>query len=170
MPSKEADPWQLQPSAANSHGRDWQSTVQYLRAHCGKSYVNDWADAWSISHFKVFKVRGRTCLSFSLQHGDEDRGIQFYEALPGPDCGVLTAWRVDVRHSRVRCSNCELERERSFNRRASKNYWMRNGLIKTPLFLECQHCGQRFQPKRSNARFCSARCRVASHRQRQTTY
>jgi hypothetical protein len=30
----------------------------------------------------------------------------------------------------------------------------------------CQHCGQMFTSKRSDARFCSGRCRVAAHRRR----
>jgi len=28
----------------------------------------------------------------------------------------------------------------------------------------CEHCGEEFTPKRSDARFCSVRCRVAAHR------
>jgi hypothetical protein len=28
----------------------------------------------------------------------------------------------------------------------------------------CQHCGERFVPTRSDARYCSTRCRVAAHR------
>jgi hypothetical protein len=32
--------------------------------------------------------------------------------------------------------------------------------------LQCQHCQQRFQPRRQGARFCSTRCRVAAHRAR----
>lgn len=28
----------------------------------------------------------------------------------------------------------------------------------------CDHCGEDFMPKRSDSRFCSVRCRVASHR------
>ena len=28
----------------------------------------------------------------------------------------------------------------------------------------CSHCGATFTPKRSTARFCSTRCRVAAHR------
>ena len=30
--------------------------------------------------------------------------------------------------------------------------------------IKCAECGERFTPKRSTARFCSARCRVAAHR------
>jgi predicted nucleic acid-binding Zn ribbon protein len=30
--------------------------------------------------------------------------------------------------------------------------------------MECQHCGQRFDAVRSDAKFCSVRCRVAAHR------
>jgi hypothetical protein len=29
----------------------------------------------------------------------------------------------------------------------------------------CDHCGTEFQAKRSNARYCSTRCRVAAHRE-----
>jgi hypothetical protein len=28
----------------------------------------------------------------------------------------------------------------------------------------CTHCGESFHPKRSSARYCSTRCRVAAHR------
>jgi hypothetical protein len=34
-----------------------------------------------------------------------------------------------------------------------------------PMF-PCAHCGQEFTPSRSDARFCSGRCRVAAHRAR----
>ena len=29
--------------------------------------------------------------------------------------------------------------------------------------LECQHCGQAFEAKRSDARYCSDDCRAAAH-------
>jgi hypothetical protein len=29
----------------------------------------------------------------------------------------------------------------------------------------CAHCGTAFQPRRTTAQFCSAKCRVAHHRQ-----
>jgi len=32
--------------------------------------------------------------------------------------------------------------------------------------LRCGHCGERFQAKRQDARYCSTRCRVAAHRAR----
>ena len=31
--------------------------------------------------------------------------------------------------------------------------------------IRCEACGERFAPQRSTARFCSARCRVAAHRE-----
>ena len=33
---------------------------------------------------------------------------------------------------------------------------------------ECVACGQRFTPKRSTAKFCSARCRLTAHRSQNT--
>lgn len=35
---------------------------------------------------------------------------------------------------------------------------------RTPEPRACQRCGETFTPTRSDARFCSARCRVAAHR------
>jgi hypothetical protein len=32
----------------------------------------------------------------------------------------------------------------------------------------CDHCGAHFMPKRTTARYCSTRCRVAAHRARQS--
>jgi len=33
----------------------------------------------------------------------------------------------------------------------------------------CSHCGQSYEPKRSNSRYCSTKCRVAHHRAKQQT-
>ena len=85
-----------------------------------------------------------------------------------PDCGKQYL-QPRVRYQEVqhcRCRHCELAKRRERNRRASKNYRVRNGLIHTPLYVECHHCGKKFQPKRSTAKFCSDRCRVANHRTR----
>jgi hypothetical protein len=38
-----------------------------------------------------------------------------------------------------------------------------------PHELECQVCGESFTAKRSDARYCSARCRMRAHRQRGAT-
>jgi hypothetical protein len=32
----------------------------------------------------------------------------------------------------------------------------------------CERCGEEFTPKRSDARYCSVRCRVAAHREKKT--
>ena len=87
-----------------------------------------------------------------------------YRKAPCPECGVETAWGIGIQHSRKRCRKCELELQRRWNRRAAKNYRVRNGLIHTPLYVTCQQCGKKFQPKRSTARFCTTTCRVKSHR------
>lgn len=34
--------------------------------------------------------------------------------------------------------------------------------------MKCAHCPREFQPKRPHQRFCSAKCRAASHAQKQT--
>ena len=33
-----------------------------------------------------------------------------------------------------------------------------------PVTATCQHCGDSFNPKRRDARYCSTRCRTAAHR------
>jgi hypothetical protein len=37
--------------------------------------------------------------------------------------------------------------------------------ILTPIPRACEQCGSKFHAQRTTARFCSARCRVAHHRQ-----
>jgi len=59
----------------------------------------------------------------------------------------------DVR--RTTCNGCRAKAEREKKRRQRG----------TDLSARaCQHCGATFTPKRSTARFCSTRCRVAAHR------
>ena len=87
-----------------------------------------------------------------------------YRKAPCPECGVETAWEEGIQHSRKRCRKCELELQRRWNRRAAKNYRVRNGMIHTPLYVKCHQCGEKFQPKRSTGRFCSSACRVKAHR------
>ena len=72
------------------------------------------------------------------------------------------SWKAD------HCQTCNREIKRSSNRKAAKTYRINNGLVKTLLFVECAHCGNRFVPKRSTATFCSTKCRVANHRATQS--
>jgi hypothetical protein len=68
------------------------------------------------------------------------------------------SWKAD------HCQSCLREIKRASNRKSAKTYRINNGMVKTPLFVDCAHCGERFAPKRSTARFCSTACRVAAHR------
>jgi hypothetical protein len=59
-------------------------------------------------------------------------------------------------------------RERA-KRRIEAGFLKRTG----PLFLvdnhaTCAHCGANFEAKRTTARYCSTRCRVAAHRAKQS--
>lgn len=58
--------------------------------------------------------------------------------------------------------------ERRYNdRHAYRRDWMRRHRAErrtTPSARKCPQCGKEFQPKRSDARFCSSACRVKSHR------
>ena len=68
------------------------------------------------------------------------------------------SWQAD------HCQRCLREIKRASNRKSAKTYRINNGMVKTPLFVDCAHCGERFAPKRSTATFCTAKCRVAAHR------
>jgi hypothetical protein len=68
------------------------------------------------------------------------------------------------------CCACAALRTAEANRRAQRRRRQREkqrrheaaGLVQGA--LACAHCGKRFSPKRSSARYCGARCRVAAHR------
>ncbi|QNJ17662.1 hypothetical protein SynA1840_02130 [Synechococcus sp. A18-40] len=57
-----------------------------------------------------------------------------------------------------------LERKREMARLAARRRRRANGEVTTPAFKKCEVCGNEFEPKRSTARFCSTKCRVATHR------
>jgi hypothetical protein len=60
------------------------------------------------------------------------------------------------------CRDCTRERVRKNSVLTSRAYRARNRKKSEP--TACAHCGEQFTPKRSDARYCSARCRVAAHR------
>ena len=62
------------------------------------------------------------------------------------------------------CKHCKRDRVRQMNAARSRRYRYRAGLVKHRFIETCPVCGKEFRPKRSTARFCSSRCRVASHR------
>ena len=62
------------------------------------------------------------------------------------------------------CRKCQHEQrmDRQCNRRH-----LQAGLVSTkgkPLMCKCRQCAKPFTPKRTTARFCSAKCRVYYHR------
>ena len=181
MQSRDDD---LLPNPFNNHGIEWEALRRYVAGHAekfgwredryGDVYLmrtasnefityekDDPAVGWNGStyfhpgDYIVYKTK-------RLSSGTESAWV--YRKAPCPECGVETAWGIGIQHSRKRCRKCELELQRRWNRRAAKNYRVRNGLIHTPLYVTCQQCGKKFQPKRRTARFCSNTCRVKSHR------
>jgi hypothetical protein len=83
---------------------------------------------------------------------------QFGDPKPCNTCGRLVAKPTDPRfqdHARRFCSNtCES----SFYRKP-----------KWPTVIYCHQCGKRFKAKRNDAKYCSGKCRVQSHRKRNET-
>jgi hypothetical protein len=82
------------------------------------------------------------------------------------------------------CGPFDVVTDGPITRRQHSYYWCENGKhvsIGTPCSTrhspwlalrpnrpqqDCQHCGTAFAPARSDARYCSGRCRVAAHRAR----
>jgi hypothetical protein len=83
-------------------------------------------------------------------------------------CGVKV--RLSIYAPCRYCRECAARRKAEANRRAQRRrrYWEKRvrhkaaGLVEGT--LACAHCGKRFRPQRSSARYCSTRCRVAAHR------
>lgn len=76
-----------------------------------------------------------------------------------PACGALIASNYGKP-----CQSCRVERRRAKCREFSRNYRRRHGLVQSFPMAQCAHCSELFEPKRSTAKFCSTRCRVAAHR------
>ena len=66
------------------------------------------------------------------------------------------------RRKRARCSICHAEREHQQKVKSDRRYRAKHSTPKSE--QPCVHCRGMFKPKRSTARFCSTKCRVAAHR------
>jgi hypothetical protein len=105
------------------------------------------------------------CRVADLDLTPEESAWARLEALPC-DCCAQLAWvdrfaSIDWRMRR-RCSPCWSVQQRERSRQDSKAYRDRHRQEKTP--QPCAHCGEAFTPKRSTAKFCSAKCRVYASR------
>ncbi len=161
MAAKDQNHYRLTLSGWSASGALWSDQVQFVHANQGKpndrgdvisNVVERYEERWD-TYWLSWTITGNTIFGPSQRN-------QVFCRRKCPECG---------RHmcsGSVRCNHCELELQRLWNRKASKNYRVRNGLIKTPLYVKCHHCGKKFQPKRSTAKFCSDRCRVVNHRAR----
>ena len=49
-------------------------------------------------------------------------------------------------------------------RKEAAGHFLGTGFFRIVLKVSCAHCGKRIKPKRSTARYCSTRCRVAANR------
>lgn len=166
MPARNPAPWQLKLNARHLGGHLWEDAIRHL---CNP--VND----FRISNFNL--LDGGKLLVYTVSgvwqsfFDDQPRAFtteKSYWHIICRDCGrgYCQTTQRSQEYQYVRCRHCQLALERKWNRRASRNYRIRNGLVHTSLFLECEHCAKRFQPQRSTARFCSTNCRVRAHRLR----
>jgi hypothetical protein len=89
--------------------------------------------------------------------------------------------KTGIRASATRCSECSENHRRQLNTaRQRRLRAIRAGRAEVithvgrhvtyrevkPVAFTCQHCGSMFSPKRTTAKFCSPKCRVAAYRNR----
>lgn len=90
--------------------------------------------------------------SVCYRHSTQRKQL-FYNVRRCPSCGVLFLPRsyAEGRPQRYCCDQCQMESTIRTSNPQNKT--------KT-----CQHCGESFATSRSDAKYCSARCRVAHSR------
>jgi hypothetical protein len=165
------DPRKLQPTPHRFEGMAWELIEPMLRAAAADRPCCsvDHRDTFAAYFSAVRDVRqcatreGIPALSWvaygvAMLSGPYQRDRV---AMQGscPACGTLIA-----ANRGKPCAACKVERKRAKHREFSRSYRRRHGLVQSFGIESCSHCGEVFSPKRSTARFCSARCRVAAHR------
>jgi hypothetical protein len=87
------------------------------------------------------------------------------------ECGATFLWDTRWVTKTTRCRDCwdDNRKRRARNRYALKHKkfeYVQAGIIDVRVIVQptCNHCGEKFQAKRNDAKFCSARCRVAANR------
>jgi len=85
------------------------------------------------------------------------------------ECASKTSWQTG--RTFKQCKGCNRTigfRANSYasatlfcTRTCAASYVARGGLVED---IACQHCGSAFTPARSDAKYCSGKCRVAAHR------
>jgi hypothetical protein len=55
-------------------------------------------------------------------------------------------------------------RRETLQRKEAAGHLQGKGFFRFAVMVPCAHCGEKFKPQRTTARYCSARCRVAAHR------
>jgi hypothetical protein len=79
----------------------------------------------------------------------------YREPAPCNHCGHLVA---------VLISTTNKKGKRRFCGRTCEGKFYGSQKPKPPSIIQCQDCGDTFTAKRSDARFCSVKCRVKAHR------
>jgi hypothetical protein len=74
------------------------------------------------------------------------------------------ACRQKGRYPKVYASRLRKRLQRAVSMGYSKIVDLGECITYAPVRVPCQNCGVEFEPERSTARFCSARCRMAAHR------
>ena len=178
MAKRNDNPWSLRPSKSNNTGIRWELIEPFLRqvqeTPIDKETTGFFAGCWSsVKGLRTIVEEDGTEVLTWNHYGKALIGGEFdlpYVARKTtcPHCKALVAnlpgkWASPLQQV---CCSCQLEHRRILAARAARIRRRRSGEVTTPPVMQCAECGEDFLPKRSTAKFCSARCRVANHRSR----
>lgn len=179
MPKKSENPSELRPTLSNVGACRWELIMPMLQANKAEdkqAAAEKAGGTWSRFWTGVKDIRtgidpqtGREFIAWkfcgvALIGGPfESQRVTFQTTCPQCGHDAADLCRTDSLIQRL-CRNCRLDHHRAMHRNAAKRRRRVNGEVTTPLMKACETCGEMFFVKRSTARFCSTKCRVAAHR------
>ena len=170
MPARNDRP--LKPCPHNVEGHRWELIVPMLKAkEAVKKESGFFEGCWSA----VKEIRtgtdadgtefiAWTRYGVALIGGPYERQHVAYKTSCwkcGCDAANLFSGRGPIQSA---CVNCRRDHHRAMHNLAARRRRRASGEVTTPSTKPCETCGESFSPKRSTARFCSTKCRVAAHR------
>ena len=177
MPVRNDNPHQLIPHPGNPSAHRWELIMPMLLANKAEDkeankgdglFKGCWNGVKNI-YTGIDPETGREFIAYTycgvaLIGGPfESQRVAFRTTCPkcGHDAANLPRYASPIQQC---CRHCRLDHERAMARNAARRRRRANGEVTTPSVKACEVCGNDFEPKRSTARFCSSKCRVAAHR------
>lgn len=177
MPARDDNHWKLKPHLYTFDGLDWGEVVAYFQAEEAKGLkqigvFEDGTPCYEgVANVRLVEDEFYGGLALRWWHGKNYilGGYREHQRFAHQNECKLCRRKMAGHGVKGVCAHCKLAEEREKAAMRSRRYRTRNGLTKAPGVTRCQHCGNTFTPKRSTAKFCSDKCRIASHRANKVT-